>query len=68
MSDNIEQPQPEGSCSFCGDFSAHLHIHARCHPAAPLRAELSEGYLTLFCYLPDCNRRVGQFKITEIKP
>ncbi len=58
----------EHTCDFCKDFTAVAHIHARCHSAAPLRAELSNGVLTLFCYLPDCNRRVARFELAGIAP
>jgi len=56
------------SCELCADVRTIMHLHARCHPAAPLRIELSESVLTLYCYVPQCNRRVGAFKVTAIKP
>lgn len=53
----------DDQCGMCSGFSAHLHIHGRCHPSAPLRAEIGPGNeLTLFCYLPDCNRVVARFQ------
>lgn len=52
------------SCEFCGDADVTLlHLHARCHPTAPLRATLEGDLLTLFCYLPDCGREVAAFRI-----
>ena len=51
-------------CEFCSDSDGQpevLYLHARCHPSAPLRAELENGTLALFCYIPECNRLVAQF-------
>lgn len=52
---------PVSGCGLCGDNSQPLHLHASCHMTAPLRAELENGVLTLFCYRPDCNRVVARF-------
>ncbi len=57
----MTEENPAG-CELCGDFPVHLH--ARCHPSAPLRAEMNrEGELALYCYLPDCNRLVATFAV-----
>lgn len=49
-------------CELCGDFPVTLL--ARCHPTAPLRAEMPEdGLLVLRCYVPECNREVARFII-----
>ena len=49
-------------CEFCGDFPVRLV--GRCHPTAPLRAELtSEGELILRCYVPECGREVARMKV-----
>lgn len=55
----------EMSCELCGD-TAELHLHGRCHPTAPLRIELNKGIMSVFCYLPTCNRLIGQFAVTPI--
>ena len=61
--DNSSKPQING-CELCGDFP--IHLHARCHPSSPLRAQMNrEGELELFCYLPDCNRHVATFKVEQ---
>lgn len=50
-------------CDLCGDNTPPIHLHAKCHLTAPLRAEIDKGMLTLYCYLPECNRVVARFKI-----
>lgn len=57
-----ETVTPDG-CELCGDNKPPFHIHAHCHLTAPLRAELENSVLTLFCYLPECNRVVARFKL-----
>lgn len=53
--------KPKG-CDLCGDFPAQLR--SRCHPSAPLRVEMpEEGWLTLYCYVPTCNREVARFRL-----
>jgi hypothetical protein len=52
-------------CELCGDQPEILHLHARCHLTAPLRAELEGDTITLFCYLPECNRKVAAFKLAN---
>lgn len=53
-------------CDLCGDNSQPLlHLHASCHMTAPLRAELEDGVLTLYCYRPECNRVVAKFKLAN---
>lgn len=38
-----------------------------CHPGAPLRVEMDEdGIMTFRCYVPECNRIVGRYKIVEV--
>lgn len=65
MADKTRTPQEP--CALCGDASALLHIHARCHPAAPLRAEIEQGsLLALYCYVPECNRFVARFQVKQI--
>ncbi len=53
----------EPGCDLCGDTGV-LHLGARCHPTAPLRAELHKDVLTLYCYVPECSRTVAKFKIS----
>lgn len=50
----------EPKCDLCGD-TGELHLRGKCHPTAPLRAELEDGVLSLYCYIPECNRLVAQF-------
>lgn len=53
-------------CDLCSDWPVHLH--GRCHPMAPLRVELTEdGTLSLFCYVPDCNRLITRFKVDSAR-
>ncbi len=55
------EAHPDG-CELCGDFPVHLH--GRCHPTAPLRAEMDEnGRLSLYCYVPECNRFIADFDV-----
>lgn len=54
-------------CNLCGDNSQPLHLHAICHMTAPLRAELEDGVLTLYCYIPECNRVVARFRLATNK-
>ncbi len=51
------------SCDLCNQQSSVLHVRGRCHITAPLRAELDcqQGILTLYCYVPECNRVVARF-------
>lgn len=52
-------------CELCGDTQT-LVLVGRCHPTAPLRAEIENGVLTLRCYIPDCNRFIARFEISEV--
>ena len=57
-------------CDLCHDehgLPEELCLHARCHINAPLRAVLRGNMLTLYCYLPECNRAVATFRIVEAK-
>ncbi len=59
------------TCEFCHDSPelSKLHLRARCHPTAPLRVELQSGILSLFCYIPSCNRLVARLEVAEhLKP
>jgi hypothetical protein len=62
MSDEVKP-----ACDLCGDVGI-LHLHALCHPSAPLRAELDgpAGTLKLYCYDRDCNRLVATFNISGV--
>ena len=54
---------PQG-CDLCGDFP--IDLRARCHPTAPLRLSMpSESVLEVFCYIPDCNRLVARFGLSD---
>jgi hypothetical protein len=60
-------------CSLCADGKPHqrLHMHARCHPHAPMRLAyrrtgVDRGLLHVQCYVPDCARPVGAFGIREV--
>lgn len=56
---------PQG-CELCGDWPVVLL--PRCHPTAPLRAEMiSEYELVLRCYLPTCGREVVRFEVAPAK-
>lgn len=55
---------PDG-CDLCDD-AGPLFVHQRCHPTAPLRAIIEDSVLTLRCYVPECGRVVGKFKVTDI--
>lgn len=55
---------PAPGCDLCGS-TGPLHLSGRCHPTAPLRAELAGGVLTLRCYVPECGREVGRFAVGE---
>ena len=55
----------EAKCDLCGDNS-RVHLHSRCHMTAPLAADIAEGVLTLQCYVPECGRILGQFRVGEI--
>jgi hypothetical protein len=60
MAENHE----DQGCELCGDFPVQLR--GRCHPTTPLRVTLIEdNTLILNCYVPDCNREVGRFKIDQ---
>ena len=51
-------------CELCQDGKdAMLFLHAICHPTAPLRAQLDGTTLTLYCYVPTCNRLVATFEV-----
>lgn len=50
-------------CELCGDVSAPMFLHARCHPAAPLIARKEGDTLILSCYLPNCAREVVRLKL-----
>lgn len=50
-------------CDLCDNPA--MHIHAKCHITAPLRAEIDGTKLTLYCYVPECGRKVAQFEIDK---
>jgi hypothetical protein len=50
-------------CDFCGDVTATMFLHARCHPTAPLLVRKDDDVLILSCYLPDCGREVARFRV-----
>jgi hypothetical protein len=54
--------RPEG-CDLCGDVSAAMFLHARCHPAAPLMVRKEGTTLILTCYVPSCAREVARFTL-----
>ncbi len=61
-----DEPIPDDGCELCGDFPTHLH--ARCHPTAPLRIELHEdNLLVMYCFVPTCNREVWRCKIKDMR-
>lgn len=57
---------PDISCDLCAD-TGPLILRGRCHPTAPLRVDIDNNVLTLRCYIPDCDRLVAQFKVTEFQ-
>jgi len=60
-------PQPK--CDLCHDVETgkpeEMFLHARCHMTAPLQVSYKDGVLTLRCYIPECRRLVGEFKVSE---
>ena len=62
----MSAPAPPPGCDLCGDNVGPQHLHARCHLTAPLRAELEDGVLTLYCYVPTCNRVVARMRVSGI--
>ena len=54
----------EKKCDLCNNPA--MHLHSKCHITAPLRAEIEGNILTLFCYLPDCNRKIASFTIESL--
>ena len=56
------------NCDLCNQESSVHHLRGRCHITAPLRAEIdSQGILTLYCYVPECNRVVAQFRVQSVR-
>jgi hypothetical protein len=55
-------------CDLCGDNEAPKALRGRCHMTAPLRLSLFGDVLIANCYIPECNREVARFKVTEIQP
>lgn len=54
------------ACEMCGDNNGPIHLRARCHMTAPLRAVLERGVLSLYCYVPSCNRLVIRMRVAEL--
>lgn len=52
-------------CDLCSN-TGPLHLRGRCHPTAPLRAEMDGAMLTLWCYVPECNRVVAKFAVADL--
>lgn len=53
------------NCDLCGDTSAAMFLHTRCHSTAPLMARKEGDELILSCYLPECGREVVRLKLQE---
>lgn len=73
MTNKPQSPNALTACDLCHDATSPtatgpLHIHSKCHITAPLRAEFENGVLSLYCYVPECNRLVGKFVITAAMP
>lgn len=50
-------------CELCGDWPVVLR--PKCHPTAPLRLEMPDrNTLVAYCYVPSCNRKVAEFKVS----
>lgn len=65
MADKTHNHTPGGACELCGDVPDKLMLAQRCHPRAPMRAALAkDGVLSLYCYLPECNRHVASFLVS----
>ncbi len=64
----MSDDKTDKGCDLCGDNTGPKHVRSRCHMTAPLRAELQDGVLTLFCYVPTCNRVVTRMRVTAIEP
>lgn len=55
----------KNKCELCDGANESLVLHSRCHTFAPLRVERHSNELVLICYLPECGKEVGRFKIEE---
>lgn len=53
------------ACELCGDFPKNMALVSRCHTFSPLRVEKHGDELVLYCFLPECNREVGRFKLAH---
>jgi hypothetical protein len=52
-------------CDLCGDVTAAMFLHARCHPTAPLIVRKEGRVLILSCYLPTCGREVVRLLLAD---
>lgn len=48
-------------CDLCDNPA--MHIHAKCHITAPLRAEIVKYELSLICY--QCGKLIVKFKLRD---
>lgn len=56
------------ACDLCHDdkgIPEVLFLHARCHMTAPLQVSMEGDVLIIRCYIPECSREVGRFKVVE---
>ncbi len=61
MSDPLED-----GCELHGKIPAQLG--SRCHPSAPLRAEMTEdNVIILYCFVPECNREVCRLSVKDMR-
>lgn len=58
---------------LCNEVAEQFHLRSRCHGNAPLRAQLDNieedgrpvSIVTLFCYVPTCNKVVARMRVSE---
>lgn len=65
---NAPDPVPAAppKCDLCNDAPATpeaFFLHAACHLAAPLQVSREADVLVLRCYVPECHRLVGRFRL-----
>lgn len=63
MPETTETP----GCNLCGDSAGPVHVRAKCHLTAPLRAELADGVLKLYCHATECNRLVAAVLVSGVR-
>jgi len=52
-------------CATGAELPKSLGLHAKCHLTAPLAVRFEGDVLILSCYVPECSREVGRFKVVR---